>query len=556
MANKSNSVTYGSPSSRLTLMLSRNVSLIATVVLLLVIIISGGLFFSQSSHYVDRSSTYNVKVFSSSLSNSELEALPPTSFSYLAMIDAGSSGCRVHVYRYGKLDKESGPLFVLPQHTSKKVKPGLSSFAKNPDGAGPSLEGLITFLKEAIPESSWPHTPIWLKATAGLRMLPEAESAAILGSVRSFLRDPARSPFIFRPSYARIISGKEEGSFGWIAFNYLKKLIGPKAAGSEGGLAPPFAVVEMGGASSQVTQRVPPQYSQRLPEDNHMAVQIENQRFDLYTYSYLGYGAEQAREKLNAFLLSADQADYAPGRGQDGAALQDPCLNKGYVREKGAARDSVYDGPETALFSVHGAAGGPLPGAGNTNDMCFDIMRKFFSNEIPGAGLLPALAQPCNHKNHGVNTPHSFGCVHQPSFVQESLNFLVFENFFYSSSAANVLPAGHPAGELSSTAKAAPAFPLVTSPLELKEAAEEVCRLSNEELHARYPRDGQPKDVATKLCFSLSYSAAFLLEGLHLAADKAITVQKEVDGDEIEWALGAAYKEAAEFLKISYLKPT
>lgn len=551
MANKqskSNSITYGSPTTRFQLMVSRNSSIIGTIALLLVIIISGGFFLSKPNDYVDRSTTYNVKVFSSELSNAELEQLPASSFSYLAMIDAGSSGCRVHVYRYGKLDKSSGPLFVLPKHTSRKVKPGLSSFADHPNDAGPSLEGLITFLKETIPEDSWGQTPVWLKATAGLRMLSEDKSVAILNSVRDYLKH--HSPFIFRPSYAKIISGKEEGAFGWIAFNYLKKLIGPKA--EEGHLSP-FAVVEMGGASSQVTQRVPVQYNSYVPEENHLRLQIENQKFDFYTYSYLGYGAEQAREKLNSFLLSADKTDYPDAHVGDVA--MDPCLNKGFVRAKGEKRASVYEGPETELFSVQGSAGGALT-ADSHNDRCYDIMKKFFSNEIPEATVLPVLHQPCNGKNKHSNTPHSFGCVHQPSFVVDSLNFLVFENFFYSSSAANVLPANHATGELSSTAQAKQIFPLVTSPLELKEAAEEVCSHTYQELQAKYPRDGQPKDVATKLCFSLSYSAAFLLDGLHLPADKHITVQKEVDSDEIEWALGAAYKEASDFLKISYLKPT
>ena len=135
------------------------------------------------------------------------------------------------------------------------------------------------------------------------------------------------------------------------------------------------------------------------------------------------------------------------------------------------------------------------------------------------------------------------------------MNFLVFENFYYSSSAANVLPVNHPNAELSSTTKRKSDFPLITSPLELKEAASEVCSLSYEEVVKRYPLDGQPADVAQKLCFTLSYSAAFLIHGLHLSEDKYITIQKEVKGAEIEWALGAAYKEASDFLKVSYLRP-
>jgi Golgi nucleoside diphosphatase len=98
----------------------------------------------------DRAGNYNVKIFSSLQNDKELNELNAASFSYLAMIDAGSSGCRAHVYRYGKLDSISGPLYILPQHESYKVKPGLSSFASNPTNAGESLQGLVEFLKKEV----------------------------------------------------------------------------------------------------------------------------------------------------------------------------------------------------------------------------------------------------------------------------------------------------------------------------------------------------------------------------------------------------------------------
>ena len=42
----------------------------------------------------------------------------------------------------------------------------------------------------------------------------------------------------------------------------------------------------------------------------------------------------------------------------------------------------------------------------------------------------------------------------------------------------------------------------------------------------------------------------FLQIGLGLNENKAITIQQEVEGSEIEWALGAGYKEIADFLKV------
>jgi len=42
------------------------------------------------------------------------------------------------------------------------------------------------------------------------------------------------------------------GAFGWIAYNYLMKVIGPK---KPAGTVEPYAVIEMGGASAQVRIR-------------------------------------------------------------------------------------------------------------------------------------------------------------------------------------------------------------------------------------------------------------------------------------------------------------
>jgi Golgi nucleoside diphosphatase len=220
----------------------------------------------------DRAGNYDVKVFSGTSSDIVLSQMSKDSFSYVAMIDAGSSGCRVHVYRYGKLNTIEGPLYMLPQHDSKKVKPGLSSFAKKPTEAGASLQGLVDFVKTQVPEAQWENTPIWLKATAGMRLIPEAESTAVLESVREFLGNKKNSPFLFRQSWARIISGNEEGGFGWIAFNYLKKIIGPKKISG----VSPYAVVEMGGASSQVSQLAPSQKeADEIPSKYRFSFTIE-----------------------------------------------------------------------------------------------------------------------------------------------------------------------------------------------------------------------------------------------------------------------------------------
>ena len=116
------------------------------------------------------------------------------------------------MYRYGLLGEAKGPLYILPNHDSLKVKPGLSSFKDKPSEAGPSLAGLITFMKTKVPEAQWASTPIYLKATAGMRLVSQAERSAILSSVQGFLGDKTVNPFAFHAGDARVISGIEEGA--------------------------------------------------------------------------------------------------------------------------------------------------------------------------------------------------------------------------------------------------------------------------------------------------------------------------------------------------------
>ena len=65
-----------------------------------------------------------------------------------------------------------------------QVKPGLSSFSAVPEGAADSVQELLEAAKATVPESLVTRTPITLKATAGLRLLPSDQADAILKSVR------------------------------------------------------------------------------------------------------------------------------------------------------------------------------------------------------------------------------------------------------------------------------------------------------------------------------------------------------------------------------------
>ncbi len=70
---------------------------------------------------------------------------------YAVIIDAGSTGSRVHVYRYSTASSNHSPWATvdLPEAVHKTT-PGLSSYAFDPKTAANSLNPLLKFAKDKV----------------------------------------------------------------------------------------------------------------------------------------------------------------------------------------------------------------------------------------------------------------------------------------------------------------------------------------------------------------------------------------------------------------------
>ena len=121
-----------------------------------------------------------------------------------------------------------------------------------------ALGPLLDWAEAVVPRKQWERTPIFLFGTAGLRKLPKEAQHTLLIDLRDALAqcsfrcapklvhvlrhvlkhrkkgidvsqassaEKTLTPLCYRrfePAYANIISGEDEGMFGWIAVNYLK----------------------------------------------------------------------------------------------------------------------------------------------------------------------------------------------------------------------------------------------------------------------------------------------------------------------------------------------
>ncbi|KAI8468567.1 MAG: nucleoside phosphatase family-domain-containing protein [Monoraphidium minutum] len=207
---------------------------------------------------------------------------------YSVVLDAGSTGSRVHLYRFRR-DGQSGALALLDEDAAA-LQPGLSSFAGDPKAAAASLAPLMELAMKGVPPAARPGVELELKATAGLRLLPKAQADAILKEVEAYLRT---FPFRMEKDAVSIMAGGSEGAYSWLTLNYLLERLKPNGAVKE-----TVATIDLGGGSLQEAFALPRAEAAAAPEGTTTRVRAGRNAYDVYVHSYLGYGLMAARAAM------------------------------------------------------------------------------------------------------------------------------------------------------------------------------------------------------------------------------------------------------------------
>ncbi|PNT06832.2 hypothetical protein POPTR_013G053700v4 [Populus trichocarpa] len=238
---------------------------------------------------------------------------------YAVGFDAGS---RVHVFCF-----DHG-LALLPVGNGTAVeffalvKPGLSAYADDPQAAAESLVPLLEEAERAVPQAWRPETPVRVGATAGLRSSEGNKSEKILQAVRDLLRD--RSTLKSEADGVSILKGSQEGSFMWMAINYLVGNLGKKYSDTVG-------IVDLGGGSVQMAYTISQENAANAPQkpdgqDPYVKeLTLKGNEYYLYVHSYLYCGLLAARDEI--LKVSKDSGN--------------PCILVGYEVGK-AQNDSKH----------------------------------------------------------------------------------------------------------------------------------------------------------------------------------------------------------------------
>ena len=150
-----------------------------------------------------------------------------------------------------------------------------------------------------------------------MRLLTDLEQDLVIGTTYRYLLKS--SPFKVKPDYIRVISGIEEGIYGWLSVNHL--------LGNFVNKNPTVGALDMGGASFQVALEVS---EGQTPVHT---VTIGGKRINIYAHSYLGYGANEALKSITRSLYAVFGSSTQP--------FEHPCYNHGY---NGSYRGVAFTG--------------------------------------------------------------------------------------------------------------------------------------------------------------------------------------------------------------------
>ncbi|KAF8959002.1 Guanosine-diphosphatase [Entomortierella lignicola] len=402
---------------------------------------------------------------------------------YVLMIDAGSSGSRIHAYKfnYCKATPE------LESELFEQIEPGLSKYDEDAEGAAESLDPLLEAALKTVPKFLHKSTPIAVKATAGLRLLGETKSANILNAVRKRLE--TRYPFrIIKEQGVAVMDGADEGVYAWVTVNYLLRKINSLEKN------PTVAVLDLGGASTQIVFEPKIIGGHSIAQGDHrVSKSFNGNDYTLFQHSYLNYGLIQARRQINEYLVE-NPIPNVHNINLDKDEYLHPCLPVN-------TRTTVsYDERDITMVGVSDPSG-----------QCRKVVEVIF------------------YKNKTCNqAPCSFNGVYQPSLATSFDSDIYAFSFIFDRIAPFRQGSDTPVQEMTLT--------------ELAALTDRVC-VADESKFKEFESIAEAKSALAKiaeLCMDLSYIYGLLGYGYGIPMDRKLNLAKKIRDYETGWCLGAS----------------
>lgn len=321
---------------------------------------------------------------------------------YGIVIDAGSSRSNVYLYEWpGAKENETG---IVTETLNCKVDGNaISDMKVIPEIEEKTMAGFrkcMDIVTKTIPPTKHNSTRLFLGATAGMRLLQmkDAQRANnVLVKLRQYL---SSLPFMFQN--ASVITGQEEGLYGWITVNYLKgnlveknmwnAYVRPQGAKTVGSM-------DLGGASTQIAFAV----QDDLKGADYLRVKLYGYPYNVYTHSFLCYGKNEAGKLV---LEKVVQQSSNPKN------ITNPCYPKGFNTTKKAS--SIFESQCTKKPRNYDPNQELIFFGGGDSDGCGKVVKSIFDFKT------------CS------SSQCSFNGVEQPPVIGD---FLAYAGFFWTAMA-------------------------------------------------------------------------------------------------------------------------
>ncbi|XP_035206936.1 ectonucleoside triphosphate diphosphohydrolase 1-like isoform X3 [Stegodyphus dumicola] len=228
-------------------------------------------------------------------------------YDYGVVMDAGSSKTNTILYKW-QANKHKGTGFVS-QEDNCFAKGGIAKM--DPMKLDPVINCAKKVTKHIDPPSL-SRTPLFFASTAGMRLLNitnPKRADEILEQLSLHLNETGLSV-----KKIEIISGPDEGIYGWITANFLQNTL-EREQKFDPWIPTTYGALDMGGASMQIAYALPEQNKTKVK-----SLQLYGQTHNVFSQSNLCFGRDEAARRYKFLLLKV----------QSKAILYDPCSPKGY----------------------------------------------------------------------------------------------------------------------------------------------------------------------------------------------------------------------------------
>lgn len=319
---------------------------------------------------------------------------PPTPV-YAVMIDAGSTGTRAHIASFLPLPSSGGgddgapppaaavtaaaaaaPLPTLLSYSTVSFPTPLTELATAAD-ARTLFSPLLADVGRKVPAAARPRTPLFLRATAGVRVGAAGAPGGASGVMARAAAALDGSGYAWQGG--GVLDGRVEGAYAWLSVNYLMGRLSAVTGGGGGGggaggvakaaaargavPAPSLGAMDLGGGSLQVVRTL------RAGEDaasvaaagagDVVTLPIGRTTSSVVAFSYDGWGLVSGTAQVLSALDNAGTLEAA-----------NPCFPPSEL-------------PHRVVLPGRGPARQPVEGAGDFR-ACVDVAKALVSPAFAG----------------------------------------------------------------------------------------------------------------------------------------------------------------------------